>query len=103
MRYFLRTGADPNYRGSQYHTTILHDALAVGREKTAVMVKLLLEKGADVNALDHSTTGDSPLYFALAMSLPRGVCDLLRDAGGESRSVDNPHNMLLLAGLDLGV
>ena len=103
MRYFLRIGANPNYRGSQHHTTILHDALEVGREKTAMMVKLLLEKGAHVNALTNLTTGASPLYFALALSLPKDVCDLLRNADGESQCVDDPRNVVLLTGIGLGI
>jgi hypothetical protein len=57
----VRMGVDVNTRGDKYGETALHLA---AHAKSVKAVELLIEKGADVNAVD--ARGETPLYHSLS-------------------------------------
>lgn len=101
--FLLSQGADVRYRVPDTDETLLHNALAkAGRPYYAYVVRLLLEKGAPVNAAtrpgvetgafmrDVRTRGETPLHRAAAYAdsttirllLDHGADPTARDAHG---------------------
>lgn len=101
----INHGADVNSFVTETHETPLHNALAkAGRPYYYYVVKLLVEKGADVNARtipgketgafmrDARTKGETPLHRAAAYADEKTIAFLLenganketRDANGDS-------------------
>lgn len=101
----LSRGASPNARVSESGETALHGALAkAGRPYFIHVVRLLLDRGADVNAAtvpgaptdafmrDVRTVGETPLHRAaayadaatIALLIERGADPTARDAHGDS-------------------
>jgi ankyrin repeat protein len=60
----LKEGLNPNYRLGRRQKTLLHHAALKGDPE---MVNLLLDGGANVNAVDNN--GDNSLYLALNLPL----------------------------------
>jgi uncharacterized protein len=77
--FLLNEGADPNARSKNtLNNTPLHSCVAIS--KNTHIAKLLLDKGADVNAVQHG--GFTPLHAAaFAGDLP--MVHLLLDAGAK--------------------
>lgn len=103
--FLIRQGADVNYWVDMTHETPLHNALAkAGRPYYFYVVKLLVEKGAAINARtipgmvtgafmrDVRTKGETPLHRAAAYADERTISFLLengadkqaKDANGDS-------------------
>jgi ankyrin repeat protein len=59
IEHLIQKGADVNYKNTSDGLTSLHYAISSGSDDVA---RLLIEKGADVNALDHD--GTTPLILA---------------------------------------
>jgi ankyrin repeat protein len=103
--FLINHGADVNTCGDKTNETPLHNALAkAGRPYYFFTVKLLVEKGADVNAKtkagletgafmrDVRTKGETPLHRAAAYAdektisylLEHGADKTIKDANGDS-------------------
>lgn len=103
--FLIKQGADVNYLVEKTHETPLHNALAkAGRPYYFYVVKLLVEKGAAINARtipgmatgafmrDVRTKGETPLHRAAAYADERTISFLLengadkqaKDANGDS-------------------
>ncbi len=103
--FLINQGADVNYHVDKTNETPLHNALAkAGRPYYFYVVRLLVEKGADVNAKtipgietgafmrDVRTKGETPLHRAAAYADERTISFLIengadketRDAHGDS-------------------
>lgn len=86
VELMLAKGARIESRDRDGHT-VLHDAAKMGQEG---LVKLLLRKGADVNAqvvdnhaqMIEGSWGDTPLHLA-ARGRHAGIAKLLLDAGAD--------------------
>ncbi len=67
VKSLLQKGADPNYRGNNYGAdyTVLQRAVMLGRIKTA---EILINHGADVNALTSDYTKRSTALLAVTAS-----------------------------------
>lgn len=98
--WLIGEGADPNWREPDTDETPLHSALSkAGRPHYAMVVRLLLESGADPNAAtiagretgafmrDIRTTGETPLHRAAAYADP-GTIRLLLGAGADKQRRD---------------
>ncbi|UII34621.1 ankyrin repeat domain-containing protein [Fulvivirga ulvae] len=103
--FLINQGADVNYHVDKTHETALHNALAkAGRPYYFYVVKLLVEKGANVNKKtipgletgafmrDVRTKGETPLHRAAAYAdeqtirflIENGADKQSRDAHGDS-------------------
>lgn len=103
--FLIDQGADPNWKNPTTHETPLHSAICkAGRPAISHVVRLLLERGADPNAVtlsdqktdafmrDIRTRGETPLHRAAAfadevtikMLLDSGANKEARDANGDS-------------------
>lgn len=103
--FLINHGANVNYYVDETNETPLHNALAkAGRPYYFYVVKLLVEKGADVNAMtipnmetgafmrDVRTKGETPLHRAAAYAdeqtitflIENGADKELKDANGDS-------------------
>lgn len=103
--FLIRQGADVNAHVDNTHETALHNALAkAGRPYYFYTVRLLVDRGADVNAKtvagvetgafmrDVRTKGESPLHRAAAYADEKTIAFLLehkadktaKDANGDS-------------------
>jgi ankyrin repeat protein len=103
--FLIRHGADVNARNPKTNETALHSAVSkAGRPYYFYVVRLLVEKGADVNAKtipgvetgafmrDVRTKGETPLHRAaayadektIAFLLEHGADKMVRDANGDS-------------------
>jgi hypothetical protein len=78
IRYLLSMGANPGTSDDQ--ESMLHGLLQGYTEKTAEIVKLLLENGANVNASGLGFA--SPLKVATRLGL-HDICEILMSFGGE--------------------
>ncbi len=98
--FLVNQGADVNYHVDKTKETPLHNALAkAGRPYYYYVVKLLVEKGADVNARtipgletgafmrDVRTKGETPLHRAAAYADER-VIRFLLDHGADKEAKD---------------
>ena len=104
VRILLRAGANPNRGRDESGETPLHHALAKDGADRTLLVKLLLDHGADSNARtkpgvascnfwrDARTRGETPLHRAAAyapvetieMLLAAGADRTIRDVNGDS-------------------
>ena len=104
VRILLRAGANPNRGRDESGETPLHHALAKDGADRTLLVKLLLDHGADCNARtrpgvascnfwrDARTRGETPLHRAAAyapvetieMLLAAGADRTIRDVNGDS-------------------
>lgn len=78
MRYLLDLGADPSASGGWPPQSCLHKAIAYENtepERRLTAVKMLLDAGADINAVDEN--GDTPLHLAAAFGENLVVAELL--------------------------
>jgi len=98
--FLINQGADVNYHVDKTHETPLHNALAkAGRPYYFYVVKLLVEKGAKVNAKtipgietgafmrDVRTKGETPLHRAAAYAHERTI-NLLLENGADKKTKD---------------
>lgn len=98
--FLINQGADPNYKVDVTDETPLHNALVkAGRPYYFYTVKLLIEKGADVNARtkpgietggfmrDVKTRGETPLHRAAAFADERTI-QFLIDNGADKEAKD---------------
>jgi ankyrin repeat protein len=77
IEHLIRKGADVNYKNKHDGLTSLHHASSSG---SVGLAKLLIDKGADVNALDNK--GTTPLILAVEKnSLP--IAKLLLERGAD--------------------
>lgn len=84
VELYLASGMGPNVR-NQYGRTPLMGAAAATSEspwhsKNSDIVKLLIKKGADVNAKDND--GNSPLKMANTLERP-AIAQILKNAGAQ--------------------
>ena len=77
-RLLIQHGADPNAVESRYGQTPLHYAVRVTH--SPLLVKLLIDAGANVNAV--ALDGDTPLQFAVAGGHSE-IADILLSAGAD--------------------
>ena len=100
MIFLINQGADVNYHVDKTKETPLHNALAkAGRPYYYYVVKLLVEKGANVNAKtdagletgafmrDVRTKGETPLHRAAAYADERTIKFLI-DNGADKNAKD---------------
>ncbi|MBA3940552.1 MAG: hypothetical protein C0520_05020 [Sphingopyxis sp.] len=93
--FLIEQGADPNWRGAETGETVLHAALSkAGRPYYAMVVRLLLDRGADPRVptiagretgafmRDVRTCGEYPLHLAAAYA-DAATIRLLLDAGAD--------------------
>ena len=98
--FLINQGADVNYHVDKTNETPLHNALAkAGRPYYYYVVKLLVDKGADINAKtipyietgafmrDVRTKGETPLHRAAAYSDEKTIKFLL-DNGADKEAKD---------------
>lgn len=98
--FLVGLGADTNWREPATHETPLHSALSkAGRPHYGFVVRLLLEKGANPNAVtvpgvesgafmrDVRTKGETPLHRAAAYA-DEAVIEMLLDAGANREQRD---------------
>ena len=78
VKQHLAAGADVDVKGGWLGGTPLHYAVGEGRNEIA---KLLIAKGADVNAKNKD--GKTPLDLAIKFKRPK-IADLLRKHGGKT-------------------
>lgn len=79
VKQLLEKNADPNLVDQQGYTALMC-VNAKNPEDVEAIVKLLIEKGADVNA--QAIDGNTPLKHALDLKLP-GMIQALRAAGAQ--------------------
>ena len=102
--FLINRGADVNYRVSDTGETPLHNALAkAGRPYYYYVVRILVEKGADVNAKtipgretgafmrDVRTRGETPLHRAAAYADEKTI-RLLIENGADIKNKDAHEN-----------
>lgn len=98
--FLIQNGADVNYKVDKTHETPLHNALSkAGRPYYFYVVKLLVEKGADVNAKtvpgieteafmrDVRTKGETPLHRAAAYAEEQTI-EFLIQHGADKEAKD---------------
>ena len=95
----LKNGADPSLPGGEHRRTALHEAAWHG---SPTIAKLLLDKGANANALTQEVGPAPPLHFAV-LRKNHEVAELLREYGAGPTDVDPISGAdLASANLDLG-
>lgn len=81
INFLLDRGFDVNKKNAKYDKTVLH--VAIDRSRSQELVKLLLDKGADINAQEGGK-GDTPLIQSLIDYRPRfDIFDLLMERGAD--------------------
>lgn len=79
VKFLIEHGADIHARDETYGATALHHAASAGREEN---IRLLLERGLDVNAPD--ARGYTPVDYARAADLQYSKAEsVLREHGGK--------------------
>jgi cytohesin len=82
----IEHGADIKARDSADFTPIHLAALGCNEE----MIRVLLEKGADVNAKSFEESGYTPLYSAISGGAPLSVVKLLVARGADVNARGSP-------------
>jgi ankyrin repeat protein len=108
--FLINHGADVNYLVDKTHEMPLHNALAkAGRPYYFYVVKLLVEKGADINAKtragietgafmrDVRTKGETPLHRAAAYADERTIQFLIENGADKSAKDANGDSPLTWA------
>merc|ERR1711983_245993 len=85
----LNLGEDVNQKCYPRYSTPLHDAVCCGREE---IVKILVERGANVNELDYKNM--TPLKLAVRYGQDN-IEELLRSKGAKE-VVDNPKKVSVM-------
>ena len=93
VKGFLANGGDPNDErelpgefeyGYERRSLLLHEAVDSGHEETATMVRMLLDHGARVDAIDWRWTGETALWSAIDTDeAPLDVIGMLIDEGAD--------------------
>ena len=97
--FLIENGADVNTGDKQYYVPLMYALWTMDSD----MVKLLLRKGADVNAKDMPS-GYTSLHWAVMMG-SKGLTELVLEAGGdvnaESKTGETPLDLAKQGGPEI--
>lgn len=96
LKYFLEIGQDPNFISGERNESLLMLAISSKNESKLNLIRVLVEYGANVNAID--AYGVTPIMYAGAFRAQEGIIQFLLDKGATVHNRDqNGYNALMYA------